>query len=799
MVWHPKRQPGRRGAGATGTSVADPDGQIQAPRGSSLSTRWATWVARRRRWVLSVGGVVLIAALASYPHLVSKLIAPDYSVTGSDSAKVAHQMGTDFTAAGAEQDVVVFNSKTLKITDPAYGDVVGRVLAKVHSQPGVVSVVGPTDPFAQGQVSPDGHAALASMGLSGNDSQRADRAKSIQDAVASVAGSGPVQANLTGYSPSANDETTVETADTERAESIGIPVAFVVLLLALGAVVAACLPLAIAITSLLVTFGVLSVLSFARPFDTFVLSIVTMIGVGVSIDYTLFILSRFREELVRARDEGRPEPAVSAVSTAMTTSGRTIFFSGTILVISLFSLFVVKSPFFQGMAIGAVLVVICTLVVAWTMLPALLAAFGGRVNKWSLPRGWRPAEAYEGRPERPSGWARWARTVLAHPWLALPAAALLILFALPTFGIKLGIDMGLPALANTPSGKADLVLANSFTPGVLSPIQVLATHEGSGPLSANDLSTIDKFTTSVSKDPRVAAAFSISTLLQQTEGQVSPQALARLQQDPNAASVLNQTVNVANGSNRTVVTVISKVPIDSTQASNLVKDLRNTTIPSYTASAGPQMLVGGSTAQFVDLSAETLGALPIVMALVLSFSFLYLLLIFRSLLIPTKAVLMNLLATAASFGLVTWVFQGNHLSGLLGFTSVGFIQTYLPIMVFAVLFGLSMDYEVFLIGRMREQWLKTHDNDDAVATGLAHTARPITAAAVIMAAVFGCFLVADVLELKEFGLALAAAVILDATLVRLLLVPAIMKVVGGEANWWLPGFLDRHLPRVRVD
>ena len=234
-------------------------------------------------------------------------------------------------------------------------------------------------------------------------------------------------------------------------------------------------------------------------------------------------------------------------------------------------------------------------------------------------------------------------------------------------------------------------------------------------------------------------------------------------------------------------------------ATDLVRDLRKSMIPSYQASGSPEMLVGGSTAQFEDLGVETLSKLPYVMAIVLTLSFFYLLIIFRSVLIPFKAVLMNLLATFAAFGLTTWVFVGGHLEGLFGFTSVGFVQTFLPIMVFALLFGLSMDYEVFLVGRMQEQWLLTHDNDDAVVTGIAHTARTITAAAAIMAAVFGCFLIANVLELKEFGFALAVAVILDATIVRLLLVPSIMKVAGGKANWWLPSFLEKILPEIKVE
>jgi len=617
--------------------------------------------------------------------------------------------------------------------------------------------------------------------------------------VASALGSAPVEAYLTGYSQSANDLTEVENADVERAESVGIPIALVVLVIALGAVVAGLIPLITALCSLVFTFGVLSLLITWRPMDSFLLSIVTMIGVGISIDYSLFILSRYGEELARAHGRGVAEPVVTAVGVAMRTSGRTILFSGTIVMISLFSLFVVKSPLFIGMALGAVLVVVCTLITAWTMLPALLAVLGDGVDRLSLPKRWQPATNVEDEAVEDSGWARWARTVLRHPWLALPAVALLIVFALPMFGMELGIDLGLAAISDTATGKAEIILLEKFSPGLLSPVQILASHEGSGALSADDLTDIQELTDSLAEDPRVAGIYSVSTLLEQTVGEVSPEAMELLQQDPTASSYLAQTVNVDDGSNRTIITVVTNAPIDSTEATELVRDLRDDIIPRYAASAGPQMLVGGETAQFEDLGVETLGKLSLVMAIVLGLSFCYLLLVFRSLLIPVKAVLMNLLATFAAFGLTTWVFADGHLEGLFNFTSVGFIQTFLPVMVFALLFGLSMDYEVFLVGRMQEEWLRTHDNDGAVVAGVAHTARVITAAALIMAAVFGCFLLADVLELKEFGFALAVAVLLDATLIRLLVVPAIMKVAGGAANWWLPTWLQRILPDIRLE
>lgn len=764
----------------------------------SAATRWGMWVARRHWWMLGVWGVLLVASALAYPHLMSSLVASDYSVTGSDSAQVSQLMESQFASGGAEQDVIAFDSATRTFDEQGYRDAVDRVMRAVRDQPGVSSLIAPTTAGAQELVSKDGRSALAILGLSGDDRQRGDRARDLQDVVREAAGDGPVQAYLTGYSPAANDLTDVENADVERAESVGVPVAFVVLLLALGAVVAAFVPLATALTSLMATFGLLSLLTLVRTFDAFLVSIVTMIGVGVAIDYSLFIISRYREELVRARRQGDPEAVARAVGLAMTTSGRTITFSGALVIVALFSLFVVNAPLFRGIALGAVLVVACTLVTAWTMLPALLAALGERVNAWGMPRRLRPSETEEDAAAEPNFWARWARTVLDHPWLAGIAAALLILFSIPTLGLRLGIDLGMSSVADTPSGRGNAVLTRSFSPGLLSPTEILATHDGNGPLTQHDLMTIDDFSRSLQQDPRVDRVVSISTLLRGTEGEVTTDALARAKDDPAQQDMVAQTVNVGKGSNRTVITVVTAAPIDSTEAQDLIGDLRGTIIPRATADGGPQMLVGGTTAQFDDLGDEAIGKLPLVMTLVLSLSFLYLLVIFRSVVLPLKAVVMNLLATAAAFGLVTWVFQEGHLSGIFGFTSVGFIQTYLPIMVFALLFGLSMDYEVFLIRRMQEEWLRSGDNEQAVITGLAHTARPIVAAATIMAAVFGCFLLADVLELKQFGFGLAVAVVLDATLVRLLLVPAVMKLAG-RANWWLPGFLDRHLPRVRLD
>ena len=387
------------------------------PPRPSRPMRWKVGGRHHRRSVLIVWAVALAAAIVSYPHLIASLVAPDYSVTGSDSAKVTKLIQSDFAAAGAEQDVIVFKSDALTTTDGNYKDAVNAVLASTPAA-GVVSVVSPDDPHAQQQISKDGHAALASLGLNGNDQQRGDRARSLQDDVQAAAAKGKVQAYLTGYPPSANDITDVEDADARAPSRSGCRWRSRALL-AFGALVAGLVPLVVALVSVLATFGILSALTVLTTFDAFLISIVTMLGVGVAIDYSLFITSRFREELARSSVEDREDRVAYAVGVAMSTSGRTILFSGMIVMISLFSLLVVDSPMFHGIAEGGALVVGCTILTAWTMLPALLAALGDRINKGSLPKRFRPAELDEDEDEddRPSGWARWARTVLAHPWL----------------------------------------------------------------------------------------------------------------------------------------------------------------------------------------------------------------------------------------------------------------------------------------------------------------------------------------------------------------------------------------------
>jgi putative drug exporter of the RND superfamily len=732
---------------------------------SSLLYRWGVWVACQRRAVLIVSGLLLLLCGALFPLLRQELGPPPNAISGTDSYRVERLLEHSFPGLGSEQDAVVFYSTHHLAGDRTYRGLIASVRGMVSRQKGVRAVLGPYDYNAVGQISPDEHSAVIVITLGGGARQRYERARPLEEVVKRMARDG-IHVSLTGYSPIVRDLADVENTDAEHAEMIGIPVALLVLLLALGAVVAALLPLLVAGAGLLVTFGVLAALATVFSFDNLLLAVVTMLGLGVGIDYALFIVSRFREELAHQERGERSESewVSGAVGTAIATSGRTILFSGAIVALALASLLVVNSQLLREIAVGAVVVVGCMLVTTLTLLPALLAVLGPRINRGALSARLQPADTRFQESRGKGGWARWALLMMRHPISAGGlAAAILILAALPALKVHYGVNLGVLSVANTSSGQGEKVLAHAFAAGAISPIQVvLVDHRG-------DLNA----------DPKVLAG---------------AHALAgRLESDPRVAGVIEHQTKAG-----VLLAVISSAQIDSSTSTALVRHIRADLAPRIHSGAGPTVLVGGATAQTVDLADDMAAKFPLVLALILIPSLIFLLLIFRSIVLPIKAVLMNLLVTSAAIGLVVFIFQNGHGEHLLNFTSPGFIQAYLPLLVFALLFGVSMDYEVFLIRRMQEEWRSTHDNRRAVSSGIEHTARPISAAAAIMVAVFGSFVTADLLELKQLGFALAIAIALDATLVRLVLVPAVMRLFGAR-NWWMPEALARRLPDISGD
>jgi putative drug exporter of the RND superfamily len=739
-------------------------------------------MARHRAVVLLSWSVVLLICAALSPALKRELSGPDYGVDGSQSSQVEQLLGSSgFRGAGGEQDTIAFYSLKYSVNQRAYRASVARVLRAARSQAGVERVSSPYG--ARGplpQISADRHVAVALVALGGNARERFDRAEHLQSAIAAANRSG-VKAWLTGFSPLAKDLAQVESADAERAEGIGMPVALVALILALGALTAAIVPLLLAGAGLLLTFGLIYVLATILRFDAFLVTVVTMIGVGIGIDYTLFIVSRFREELARLPANPRRERrrTSQAVGLALATSGRTIIYSGAIVALSLTSLLVIRAPIFQEFVIGILSSVVCTLTAALTLLPAVLAQLGPRINAGSLPARLQPADTRVGAPEDHAGWRRWALAVMRRPVIVAIGVSLPLIVAMtPMLGLRYGIDIGLPALSGTPSGKGAQVLARSFGPGVIGPLTVLVTDPPTGGRPGPDRVRAGGKTDAKRSSPELAGARTLESELREDR------------------SVTGMTVRSYAGG--VLLSVVPKVPVDSPAAYALVRRIRGDLAPSLRARDGVVVLVGGAVAQALDVSDVTSAKLPLVIVLTLGIALIFLLMVFRSVVLPIKAVAMNVLATGATLGLVVLIFQDGHGEGLIGFSSPGFIQSFLPLCIFVLLFGLSMDYEVFLIRRMQETWRKTGDNQLAVASGVEHTARPISAAAAIMVAVFGSFLTAGVLELKEFGFALATAIAIDATLIRLLLVPALMRLLGAR-NWWLPQGLGRVLPRFELD
>jgi putative drug exporter of the RND superfamily len=710
-------------------------------------------MVRHRRIVLSVWAIALIASAALYPSLRAALGAPDYRVSGSQSTRVEELLEKRFPDVGSEDDALVFHSRRANASQGGYRRFVASVLGVVSHERGVKDVLSPYASGAVRQISLDGRSAVAVVALSGSPQQRFENAGRIQRALAgssSASGAG-VQAWLTGYSPVTRDLVHVQTVDVEQAETIGVPVAFLMLLIALGSVCAALIPLMLAGAGLLLTYGVLGLLIKLSSFDNFLVSIVAMVGVGIGIDYALIIVSRFREELARRAHTGgdESERVADAVGAAVATAGRTILFSGVIVALAVTAMLTLKAGVFHEITVGVVAVAVCTLLAALTLLPAVLGLLGFSINRGALPKRLQPANARDDAGERSGGWARWAMTVMRHPVLAsVTSVALLLLAAVPVLGLSYGLNLGVFTVSEAPSGKGEQILATSFAPGAVSPMQIMLTTASNQGIRS-DLLAARSLTLTLKRDPRVAG------------------------------------LSERRGADGVLLSVVGSVAVDSPAASALVRHLRRFVAPTLHTKWGTTMLVGGATGVMVDLANETSTRFPLVLALILGISLLFLLVVFRSPLLAIKAVVMNLLSTGAMLGVVIFVFQDGHGEGFFNFTSTGFIQAFVPLSVFALVFGLSMDYEVFLIRRIQEEWRQTHDNRHAVAVGVEHTARPIAAAAAIMVAVFGSFLTANLLELKQLGFAVAVGIAVDATLIRLVLVPALMRLFG-DWNWWWP-------------
>ena len=739
----------------------------------------------RYRWLVLAAWAVLVAAGALLlPRFEARLTGPPLDVNGSESAHVQELVRRDFAQPFAEQDVIVFESDRLTIDDLAYQKVIAEAVGAASRMPLVAGVVSPLELRARDQVSADGRVAAAVVGLGGTGAERVRLAPDLIETVAATA-TEDVSVYLTGRSPLIADMVRQQRTDLARAELYGLPAAMLVLLFASGTLIAAGLPVLLALAGIVVTFGALGAATSVTSFNLFVPNIATMLGLGVGIDYALFLVTRFREELARGAD-----PA-EAVVHAVATSGKTVFFSGATVLLSLAGLLLVDASIFDELAIGSMAAVAVMVAGALTLLPAMLALLGHRVERLALPGVSRTAARTAGG----GFWGRWARAIMRRPgrW-ALAASLALVALTAPITRLDLGLSTSTNELSDNSAVKGRAVLARDFNEGRVSPIQVLVVSPD-GPLDDGDLAAITRLSAALRADGAVADIYSVTDVLDRVTGGHDAATLRAAAGIPQAVDALGPLVNFGRGRNLTIISVVPYAPPDSDPATQLVRRIRGTIAPAAVGDAGVEVLVGGLGAQVVDISDESLRKLPLVGGLVVALSFILLTVVFRSLLLPLKAIAMNGLSIGAAYGLLVLVFQRSPDAGLFHLIPTGTTQVYLPLLSFAVLFGLSMDYEVFLLGRIKEEWERSHDNAAAVARGLERTARVITSAAAIMVAVFAAFTVTRLPEVQQLGFSLAVAVFIDATLVRIVLVPAAMQFMG-RWNWWFPAWLDRIVPRV---
>jgi len=707
--------------------------------------RLAAWCYDHRRQVLA-GWLLAVVAIIGLAQWAGSRLDNNFALGSSPSQQAQNLLASRFPAQeGDSADVVLRSADPLD--NPANAATIGRLVQSLQPLAHVWSVQSPLAPGAGRQLSPDRRIGFVVVQF---DAPAADLPANAVRKVIDTAGSfaHPGLQVAVGGAPAEQ----VVSAAPGSSEMIGLLAAIVVMLLAFGSVVAMGLPILTALLGVGMGFGILVALSHLITVPTFGPDMMIMIGLGVGIDYALFIVTRYRQGLAQG------QPPRAATIEALSTAGRAVLFAGATVVIALLGLFVVGLPFMDGLAAATIVAVALVLAAALTLLPAIFGFAGPAIDRLHIPG----LLARPGATTSRGFWSRWSHTVQKRPWIcAASALAVLAVLAVPLFSMRLAFsDAGNDPASLTTRQAYDL-LAEGFGPGFNGPL-VIAADLG-GPHAQAGLARLD----------------------------------ARLSQVPGVASAGPPVLNAARDA--AVIVVNPATAPQSAQTSSLVHRLRDQVIPHATADSGVTAFVGGQTAAGIDTSAYLSGRLPWVIGLVVLLAFGLLAAVFRSIAIPVKATAMNLLSMGAAYGVIVAVYQWGWLAGVFGVSRTGPIDPWIPLMMFTIVFGLSMDYEVFLLSRMREEWVRTGDNSTAVAHGLASTARVITAAAAIMVCVFGSFVIGDPLRiLGVFGLGLAAAVLIDATVVRMVLVPAVMQLLG-PANWWLPRWIGRAIPNLATE
>ncbi|MEU3451551.1 MMPL family transporter [Streptomyces thermolilacinus] len=729
----------------------------------------------RHRWGAVLLWVALVAGITAVSSAVGSGYRNDFSLPGTDSQQARTVLERHGAAqSGATVQIVVRDGGADGVRDAAVQRRVEALLGTVAELPGVTGV---RSPYEDGSaVSRDGTVAYAAVTLAESaENVPKERVRKIIDAVDEASGDG-LETAVGGDAVRGAEE-----GGGGAAEGAGILGALVILVFLFGSLVAASLPVITAVFAVAGSVGLIALASHLATVADFTPPVMMLVGLGVGIDYALLVFSRYRGELLAGAS---PERATRA---ALDAAGRTVFFAGCTVIIALMGLVALGLGSLQGVALAVALTVLVTMAASLTLLPALLGVFGGRIARQVARRAERRATR-NGRAEG-AGWRRWAAGVQRRPGAALLVSLVALgALAAPAAGMRLGFADAGNDPAGTSSREAYDMLADGFGPGFNGPLVVVAEAGGPGGSGSSGDSGGSGVGASDGGDGMAAGA-AVRDALDGVPGVAAvagPFPVAGGGHAPGGGSTVN------GGSVATVLVFPASAPQDEA-TSELVERLRSEVLPPVERASGANVLVGGPTAATEDFAATVADRMPLFVAIVVGLSALLLLVVFRSVLIPVKAALLNLVSIGAALGVITLVFQ----HGWFG-VEEGPIEAFIPVMIFAIVFGLSMDYEVFLLSRIHEEWRRGEDHQAAVREGLATTGRVITAAAAIMIVVFAAFMMSDDRMLQQFGLGLAVAILLDAVVIRCLIVPAVMQVLGRRA-WWLPSWLRSVLPKVELE
>ncbi len=707
-----------------------------------------TRAAARHPWrTLGLWAVLLVAAFAASNAMD---LSSETATVGTEATKAMDLIDDRLRGETPPEEFLIVESRTMTTDEAAFSGFVDSLVSDLLALDEVDSVTSYRD-GAEGLVSGDGHVALIMTTLTGDEEDAADTAEPLVDVVEGVDGTDGFRVTTVGFGSVEGEINRLLEETLAQGELIGIAVALVILLFVFGAAVAAGLPIILALLSIFVAVGATALVSNVMDMSNFIVFIITLIGLAVGIDYSLFIVQRFREERARGREK------IEAITTAGATASRTVFFSGMAVAIALAGMLIMPDPVFRSFAVGAILVVGATVLAALTLLPAVLGLLGDRVNWLTLPFIGRRGEV-----ESTGGvWGWITKVVTARPVISVMlTGGLLIALAVPLLNLNLG-TIGISMLPEDNDMRHAFDVTNEeFSEGVFTADIVIDAPDVNAPAMQSGIADL---TVSLDED----GFFGTSVIETNASGDLA------------------------------LLAVVMPGDFSDDESESALKRLRNDYIPAAFTDETADIFVGGPTAETVDSVETQKDYLPFVFTFVLGFSFLLLLVVFRSIVVPLKAVVMNLLSVGAAYGILVLVFQEGIGNEVFGFRESPVIESWLPLFLFAILFGLSMDYHVFLLSRIKERYDETGDNTASVAYGLRQTASIITGAALIMVAVFGGMASGDLIVFQQVGFGLAVAIILDATIIRMVLVPASMELLG-DWNWYFPKWLE-WLPEIHIE